>query len=229
MKKSITVASHRRSGTHIVISSIQHLWKHCEIIKTHAWPENHPKSDETETIYIYRNPFDVLWSSWNWWTDIRLCGNAKIAEMMLDVTFDDFILGKVGHISDFESFSMPQKDDLAHQRGLFYNPVMWWKRHVQEWSMFSEYVISYENLISSGKGKEQIADVISTCRGNSVKSGQVKIPSNLVGHSHKTHKIQKPGYSMEFYDSELTEFIINCVGPQFLSSLGYQNLTIGAF
>lgn len=138
----VSIASHRRSGTHFLGEFIKLNWN-IEWQKTHDFCNaNAPKPDKL--IYILRNPIDVLHSTYIWFTKDGGCCNPLIANAFSKFSFAEYLDGAAADYFGYSSCIYKDKDNFFGCNGMFYDPIRFWVDHVN--SYINETNIRYEDL-----------------------------------------------------------------------------------
>lgn len=166
---NITIASHRRSGTHYLMEFLKQNWN-IDCKKTHNMGT---RNLDSNTLYIVRNPIEVLHSTYLWFLQGGGSENTLI-EKKFRVTFEEFINGDAGTLMGFESYYFSNKDNLQDCRGMFYDPIRYWIDHCN--SYCNAQIIFYENL---KKMDVETINMLTKIFGIADNILQV---NNLVGH-----------------------------------------------
>lgn len=131
----IYVASHRRSGTHLMMEMLSYNFE-CNISeqngnKTHLTFDRlkNQIKPEDKILYVVRDPRDVMLSCWEWWRGSNEGYQSYITHEVLQHTFEDYIAGEI-YVSNFREFMVKQWE-MDH--GLICNPLKFWKMHVRSY------------------------------------------------------------------------------------------------
>lgn len=148
------IISHRRSGTHLLATIIERHWSLSGWLKSHDFPER--RSLGRKSIYVVRNPIDCLHSTWLWWRTGGGAHNARIAEVMDQLTFEQWLNGDAGKICGYTAWRDGERDNLEINRGQFYDPIRYWVDHVLAAVSVGLPIIRYDQLTSWPEGTTDI-------------------------------------------------------------------------
>lgn len=191
------IASHRRSGTHLLMKSLQlSFGKNLRLLKTHGLAgevlghtarmevgissslELLETYDDQPMLYIVRDPRDTLTSNFHWW---QTSGESKIggiAAGFCGVTPKEWIDGAVR----VERVSSPDPGcgvTQAHiDEGIFYDPLGFWMKHVSSYLSAKVPMVRYEDLTRQPrKTILRVAEIFGLKR-----PWWPRKPGKLVGH-----------------------------------------------
>jgi len=139
----IVVASHRRSGTHLMLTYLTEQFG-LRPRKIHGFPGK----SSAPTVYLVRNPIDVLWSTYRWFADGR-SSNTRIRSAFEGIDFAAYLRGEAGPRVGYRALAQPPGDSLAATRGMFYDPVRFWADHVDAYTSgeVDALPVRYEQLV----------------------------------------------------------------------------------
>jgi len=203
MKNVITVASHRRSGTHFFGEFIKLNWN-VEWKKTHMMCD-FDLLNNNHVIYIIRNPIEVLHSTYIWFTESGGCHNKLITSIFKDVTFDEFLQGKAGSLIGYDSCFFKDKDNLYGCNGMFYDPIRYWVDHVNSYSDATTFL--YEDVLQQ---KEQCINHLKSILGDA----NIKAVDGYVGHqpSHIALKTSPKDINhFKAWSPNAIQMLVNCI------------------
>ncbi len=159
------IASHRRSGTHLLIESLRRSFgKDLMLLKTHGLADEvlgHRARMEIGTrrvlslvdhyedqpmLYIVRDPRDTLTSNFHWWQTSGESRCGGIAAGFRDVTPHQWITGRV-RVDRVTGNDPGCGVSQAHiDEGMFSDPVGFWKKHVTSYLDEGVAMVRYEDL-----------------------------------------------------------------------------------
>ncbi|CAB4365830.1 MAG: hypothetical protein F2681_17800 [Actinobacteria bacterium] len=143
---SVTVASHRRSGTHLMLEYLDREFG-VTARKTHEFAEETPTQP---TVYMVRNPCETLWSTYRWFVEGQ-SSNPLIAAALKGLSFEQYLRGDGGPMTGFDDFRRnPMLESLRESRGMFYQPIRFWADHVESYlsSVDHGLIVHYEQLVA---------------------------------------------------------------------------------
>lgn len=178
-QRAAIVASHRRSGTHLLL---EYITRELGIGagKSHGFAERQP---DTALVYAVRNPIETLWSTYRWFAH-GASGNTRIAGALQGLSFDDFIRGAGAARIGFDAMRDPDTPEaLLDSRGMFYSPCRFWADHVRSYLALGEdaLVLRYEDLLTDPA--PQIARVAAHVGATMPPEFTVITREELVGHA----------------------------------------------
>lgn len=141
---SPVIASHRRSGTHHLGEFVQRNWG-CGWSKTHDWPERIPAG--RRRLFAIRNPVDALASTWRWFNAGGGSKNRNIEKVMERIDFSSWLDGDAGRIVGFSAQEDGNFDNLSVHRGMFYDPVGYWRDMALEHFKSQSLVVVREKFL----------------------------------------------------------------------------------
>lgn len=158
------IASHRRSGTHFLIRSLELTFgKAFPLLKTHGLAEEVASGQarveigqslefveaygDQPILYIVRDPRDALTSNYHWWATSGESKCGGIAPSFRGVSPFEWLNGKV------TLGAIPVEDEgcgvtQPHvERGIFKDPVGFWVLHVTSYLETGTPFVRYEDLL----------------------------------------------------------------------------------
>lgn len=181
----ILINAFPRSGNHWLKEIIKECFEVKNTIFVHTLPyELYNFStyiNSKKQIYLYRNPYDVLYSFY-----IYLITSGRLENIY---TFKEFIMGEIGKIYKFK------KDVTEH--GLFYNPAACWDKHVYWGKKFIHNTINYDEL-RTDENLIGVEKIIGKCKNEKIINEPLASADGLIKASF---------YSIEYYDTEMLDFV----------------------
>jgi glycosyltransferase involved in cell wall biosynthesis len=212
------VASHRRSGTHHLGEFIRRNWSSAWL-KTHDFPERLPKNP---TVFIVRNPIDCLHSTWSWFCQGGGANNEFIAERIGKYSFNEWLDGKSGREFGFDRWPHKNRDSLEIHRGMFYDPIQFWKGLLMAHFEFGNTIITHERL---RKDPQSVADTLAGLAFDGFRPAVIDPVSDLVGLGpHGKTSITAIGSKLPEWSAENLARLEAAISPQVLNVVGYENL-----
>ena len=155
IQADVIVASHRRSGTHVMLHYLVDQMR-LTVIKTHEFRDRvrpFPK------VYLVRDPVECLWSTYRWFVDGD-SSNQRITEALDGLTFEQYLRGAAGERVGFDSMTQPPRDSFREGRGMLFDPIRFWADHVRSFlrAEDSTLVVQYERLVA-----DPIPEVARVC------------------------------------------------------------------
>lgn len=138
------VYSHRRSGTHLLMTYLDEVFKISSEKQHYPFPEKPTR----EIIYIVRNPMDVLTSCFHWW---KRSGESKvsgIAKSFKNITIEQYLKGFDPVSYDKKSGEKAGLLESEVRRGIFNSPIDFWNRHAT-YGIASFGFVTYETLVTN--------------------------------------------------------------------------------
>lgn len=213
--RPLAVASHRRSGTHLLLENLAANLQGAELKKSHDFPERliGEHGNECDIAFVVRNPFDTLFSLWRWW-ETGKSSNMRIKKELQAFTFADFIEGKCGPLFGFRPYHFMGRDHLECWRGMFYDPIQFWNDHTQAFLETGCAVVSYEHLRNNPR--EAVAHI---CKRYGLDRARTFNPVTAkVGHAPTVSNV---GYSLGLFQDAGVARVLDVCG-NLMMRLGYQ-------
>ena len=183
-EQKVIVASHRRSGTHLVLEYLNRI-EGVRTIKTHQMAEPLRQRHQTApAVYVVRNPFDTLWSTYKWFAG-ALSNNGRIAARLADLDFPAFLAGAAGERLGFAAWRDRRADSLAIGSGMFYDPIRYWFDHVSAGINDSTFaLVRYEQLVA-----DPVAELGGALERLGIEGAAItpRSRADLVGHAPSVH------------------------------------------
>ena len=213
------VASHRRSGTHFLLRSLQLTFgRNFQLYKTHilanefseavarvqyisgkrqAPPDTH---DPRSVLYIVRDVRDSLTSNYYWWRTSAESKCGGLAPAFRHVSPADYVNG----LAAIDCVPTPVKGcgvTQAHiDHGMFSDPAGFWAKHVSSYLESGIAIIRFEDLLQRPrKTLKWIAD-----RFGLPRPWFPRAPRRLVGHDPRKGII---GDHVELFDEKSLRLI----------------------
>lgn len=202
----VTVASHRRSGTHLLL---EYITRELGVgaIKTHDWPV--PHQVDLPLVYIVRDPIETLWSTYRWLVGGKSM-NQLIEARLKGLTFAQFLRGDGGPRAGFSAMLGTSYDRLLDARGLLYQPIRFWADHVNEYlqAASSPLIVIYEDLLADPL--LQLQRVAAHIGLDPPTAIQPITLSERVGHAPSP--VDAP-HASQFWEAESLELLQQEAGP----------------
>jgi len=142
----VLLATHRRSGTHVMLEYLQgQLGRTPQ--KSHDFPLANTR---LPTIYLVRNPVDVMWSTYRWFCQ-GCSSNGLIAAALDGVKFSAYLAGEAGPLVGYDSMRVRGRDSFHSDRGMLYDPIRYWADHVRAFQRIqpAPLLVRYESLVAN--------------------------------------------------------------------------------
>ena len=141
----LIVASHRRSGTHVMLHYVVDQMG-MSVIKTHEFRD---RLRPLPKVYLVRDPVECLWSTYRWFVDGR-SSNPRITEALRGLTFEQYLRGAGGERVGFDSMAKPPRDSFRDSRGMLFDPIRFWADHVRSFTGDDDpaVIVQYERLVA---------------------------------------------------------------------------------
>ncbi len=159
------VASHRRSGTHLLMESLRRSFSNnFHLLKTHGLAgevlsqqarleagfsksiELLDSYDNQPVLYIVRDPRDALTSNFHWWRTSGESNCGGISASFRHITPSQWINGDVG-LERVPSENPGCGVSQAHiDLGIFSDPVGFWVKHVSSYLSAQVPMVRFEDL-----------------------------------------------------------------------------------
>lgn len=210
------VVSHRRAGTHLLGEFINRHWSR-DWLKSHDFPERLPVL-EHPTFYVVRNPFDVIYATYNWWNEWGGAHNEEVASAVAGINFHEYLHGAFGEVIGYQSWKVGIRDNFHVTRGMEYDPIRYWRDHFRAAKEAGLKIISYEELVQAPRrAAERVAQVIGDLEDFS------DIPTIMppVGMSPNIKKI---GHSFRFWPEWAVKKVEKLLSPDLLAITGFASL-----
>lgn len=191
------IASHRRSGTHFLLKSLQlSFGKKLPLLKTHGLMSEvfdhsarveignspHPQLLESfldqPILYIVRDPRDTLASNYYWWKNSGESKCGGIASSFKTLSPLDYISGEY-NIQAVPNSNQGCGVTQSHiNQGIFSDPVGFWVHHVSGYLDSNVPIVRFEDLLLQPK----ITFTNITTTFNLKRPWWFRVPRRLVGN-----------------------------------------------
>lgn len=189
----IRIASHRRSGTHLLMDTLTQ--NYTQTISENNGNKTHQDYEQLkkrlkrldQTIYVIRDPRDCLLSCWTWWNNSNESLLSNIKQEVKNRKFKEYVKGLIT-IKNFEPLLVKQWE---HDKGIINDPIKFWERHAKTYTDAEKeeggiMIVRYEDLRKPEKIK-QIGEWLSLKQRNK-KITPITKPVGYFISNHPEHE-----------------------------------------
>jgi len=225
LDKPLKIVAHRRSGNHLLWENLhinydieEAAGKDGDQFKYHRPYKDAPEgfTDKYTCILLIRDPRDVLVSSWFYW---KRGGEkkAKVAELLADKTFSEYIRGI--NPDELDKFK-PEKDemDMYLIKDHIKDPVQNWLDYL-DWEPHVAGKMTYERVVANPKGVVKGFGEKFNLKPTKDRIWTVKYDYNNIGVGHKPRKGVIGDWKNHF-SQEDNEYVISKAGNK-MKEFGY--------